>query len=40
MTIGRHVCKLLGYAPALPTPFDENNAIDAAAFELFCELQI
>jgi len=40
MSIGRHVCKLLGYAPALPTPFDDNDAIDAAAFENFCELQI
>lgn len=40
MSIGRHVCKLAGYAPALPTPFDDNNAIDAAAFEYFCELQI
>jgi 4-hydroxy-tetrahydrodipicolinate synthase len=40
MTIGRHVWRLSGYAPALPTPFDENDAIDAAAFEHFCELQI
>jgi 4-hydroxy-tetrahydrodipicolinate synthase len=40
MSIGRHVWKLSGYAPALPTPFDENDAIDAAAFEHFCELQI
>jgi 4-hydroxy-tetrahydrodipicolinate synthase len=40
MTIGRHVWKLSGYAPALPTPFDENDAIDAAAFEHLCELQI
>jgi 4-hydroxy-tetrahydrodipicolinate synthase len=34
MSIGRHICKLAGYAPALPTPFDENDAINA------CELQI
>ena len=40
MSIGRHVCKLLGYAPALPTPFDENDAIDAAAFGHFCDVQI
>jgi len=40
MSIGRHVWRLSGYAPALPTPFDENDAIDAAAFEHFCELQI
>ena len=40
MTIGRHVWRLSGYAPALPTPFDENDTINAAAFEHFCELQI
>jgi 4-hydroxy-tetrahydrodipicolinate synthase len=39
-TIGRHVAKLSGYAPALPTPFNDNDGIDAAAFEHFCELQI
>jgi 4-hydroxy-tetrahydrodipicolinate synthase len=37
--IGRHVAKLSGYAPALPTPFNDDG-IDAAAFERFCELQI
>jgi 4-hydroxy-tetrahydrodipicolinate synthase len=40
MSLGHQVWKLSGYAPALPTPFDENDAIDAAAFEHFCELQI
>ena len=40
MSLGLHAYKLAGYAPALPTPFDENDAIDAAAFEHFCELQI
>jgi 4-hydroxy-tetrahydrodipicolinate synthase len=40
MSIDRHVWKLSGYAPALPTPFDENNLIDAAAFAHFCALQI
>jgi 4-hydroxy-tetrahydrodipicolinate synthase len=40
MSIGRDVWKLSGYAPALPTPFDENDSIDVAAFERFCELQI
>jgi 4-hydroxy-tetrahydrodipicolinate synthase len=40
MSIGRHVRKLSGYAPALPTPFDENSVIDVAAFAHFCELQI
>jgi 4-hydroxy-tetrahydrodipicolinate synthase len=38
--IGRHVCKLSGYAPALPTPFGDDGAIDLAAFERFCALQI
>ena len=31
--IGRHVAKLSGYAPALPTPFDAEGAIDVTAFE-------
>jgi 4-hydroxy-tetrahydrodipicolinate synthase len=40
MSICRHVSKLSGYAPDLPTPWDERNAIDIPAFEHFCELQI
>jgi len=39
-TIGRHVLQLSGYAPALPTPFDDDDAIDCAAFERLCNLQI
>jgi 4-hydroxy-tetrahydrodipicolinate synthase len=39
-TRGRHVWKLSGYAPALPTPFDKHDAINGAAFERLCELQI
>jgi 4-hydroxy-tetrahydrodipicolinate synthase len=39
-TIGRHVAKLSGYAPALPTPFDENGDVDGEAFERLCDLQI
>jgi len=39
-TIGRHVAKLSGYAPALPTPFDDNGDVDGAAFERLCDLQI
>src|SRR6195256_3758902 len=31
---------LTGYAPALPTPFDESGEIDAAALEGFCDRQI
>lgn len=38
--IGRQVSKLSGYAPAVPTPFDDNGHIDSAAFEQFCERQI
>jgi len=32
--------KLSGYAPALPTPFDKDDKVDAEAFERLCELQI
>jgi 4-hydroxy-tetrahydrodipicolinate synthase len=39
-TIGRHVAKLSGYAPALPTPFDVNGDVDGSAFERLCDLQI
>jgi 4-hydroxy-tetrahydrodipicolinate synthase len=38
--LGRHVSRLSGYAPAIPTPFDQNGAVDAAALERFCEAQI
>jgi len=38
--IGRHVSKLSGYAPALPTPFNADDCIDAEAFERICDLQI
>jgi 4-hydroxy-tetrahydrodipicolinate synthase len=38
--IGRHVSKLSGYAPAVPTPFDDDGNIDAAAFEQFCDRQV
>ena len=39
-TIGRHVSKLSGYAPALPTPLGDDGNIDVAAFEQFCDRQI
>lgn len=39
-SIGRHVSKLSGYAPALPTPFNSEGSIDGAAFERLCDLQI
>jgi 4-hydroxy-tetrahydrodipicolinate synthase len=38
--IGRHVSKLSGYAPALPTPFDADGAVDTASFERLCEHQV
>jgi 4-hydroxy-tetrahydrodipicolinate synthase len=38
--IGRHVSRLSGYAPALPTPFDDNGNVDGAAFERFCNHQL
>ena len=38
--VGRHVSKLSGYAPAIPTPFDEDGAVDGAALERFCDRQI
>jgi len=39
-SIGRHVSKLAGYAPALPTPFGADGDIDIPAFERLCELQL
>ena len=39
-SIGRHVAKLSGFAPALPTPFTDRGDVDVAAFERFCDLQI
>jgi len=39
-TIGRHVSRLSGYAPALPTPFSDQGEVDGAAFEHFCDLQV
>jgi 4-hydroxy-tetrahydrodipicolinate synthase len=38
--IARHVSQLSGYAPALPTPFNEHDAIDFGAFANLCDLQI
>ena len=40
LAIGRHVSKLSGYAPALPTPFTPDGRIDCDAFERFCARQI
>jgi 4-hydroxy-tetrahydrodipicolinate synthase len=38
--IGRSVCRLSGYAPALPTPFDSAGTIDESAFAQFCDRQM
>lgn len=38
--IGRHISRLSGYAPALPTPFGKDGCIDTAAFENLCHRQI
>jgi 4-hydroxy-tetrahydrodipicolinate synthase len=40
MITGKHVSRLSGYAPALPTPFDQSGNLDDAAFERLCERQI
>jgi 4-hydroxy-tetrahydrodipicolinate synthase len=40
LTIGRHVSKLSGYAPALPTPFGDDGKVDGTAFEQFCDRQV
>jgi 4-hydroxy-tetrahydrodipicolinate synthase len=37
---GKHVSRLSGYAPALPTPFDQNGNVDSAALEALCDRQI
>jgi 4-hydroxy-tetrahydrodipicolinate synthase len=37
---GRHVLRLRGYAPALPTPFDDAGELDHAALERLCHRQI
>jgi 4-hydroxy-tetrahydrodipicolinate synthase len=39
-SVGLSITHLGGYAPALPTPFGENDKIDFAAFERMCELQV
>jgi 4-hydroxy-tetrahydrodipicolinate synthase len=37
--VSRQVSKLSGYAPAVPTPFDDSGKVDAVAFEQFCRRQ-
>lgn len=38
--IGRHITKLTGYAPELPTPFTEDDRVDYETFEWLRDLQI
>lgn len=38
--LSHQLSRLSGFAPAIPTPFDETEALDVAAFEQFCDLQI
>jgi 4-hydroxy-tetrahydrodipicolinate synthase len=40
MITGRHVSKLSGYAPELPTPFNDHGNVDDTALELLCDRQI
>ncbi len=39
-SIGLSVSHLNGYAPALPTPFEQDDSLDLQAFERICDLQI
>jgi 4-hydroxy-tetrahydrodipicolinate synthase len=38
--VGRHVSRLSGYAPALPTPFDDGGGVDLSCLERYCQKQI
>ena len=38
--VGRHIAKLTGYAPDLPTPFTDDDQVDYETFEWLCDLQI
>ena len=40
LMIGRHVSRLSGFAPAVPTPFNARDAVDTAVFGSFCDRQI
>jgi 4-hydroxy-tetrahydrodipicolinate synthase len=40
LATGRHIVKLTGYAPDLPTPFTDDDEVDYETFEWLCELQI
>src|SRR5258708_6411174 len=36
----RHLLRLSGYAPALPTPFDDAGELDLPALERLCHRQV
>jgi 4-hydroxy-tetrahydrodipicolinate synthase len=38
--VGRHVSRLGGYAPALPTPFADSGDLDVAALQRLCRRQL
>jgi 4-hydroxy-tetrahydrodipicolinate synthase len=38
--VGRHIAKLTGYTPELPTPFTDDDQVDYQTFEWLCDLQI
>jgi 4-hydroxy-tetrahydrodipicolinate synthase len=40
LSSGRHVSRLTGFAPTLPTPFDDSGDIDRPAFEWLCDRQV
>jgi 4-hydroxy-tetrahydrodipicolinate synthase len=40
LAIGRHITRLTGYAPELPTPFGADDQVDYKTFEWLCDLQI
>lgn len=35
-TVGRHVSRLSGYAPALPTPFGDDGSVDHPCLQRYC----
>ena len=39
-TMDRRLTQLSGYAPAIPTPFNEGGSLDQDALEQLCERQI
>src|SRR5258708_17760745 len=39
-SVAHRVTWLAGYIPDLPSPFDENDAVDLTAFAKLCERQV